>query len=725
MEQQLTGVVERVTFHGPDSGFAVLRVQIAGRRGPVTVVGTVPSINAGERIEATGQWIVDRQHGEQFKATTLRCLPPTTKEGIERYLASGLVKGIGAHYAKKIVARFGEKTLEVIDESPTYLAEIKGLGPKRISRIRESWLEQKAVRGIMVFLQSHGIGTSRAVRIYRTYGDRAIDLVRENPYRLATDIWGVGFKTADDLAGRLGIPADSPYRARAALRYLLQQQQTEGHVGYPEEGLLDATHELTGIDHETLRQAVEAERQSGEIVREPGGEQPWLYLKPVFLAEHHAARLLHRLTQGTHPLGGVNLEPILTAFEQRAGIELAPAQREAITAATREKTLIITGGPGVGKTTIVRGILDVFAARRQRIALAAPTGRAARRLSETTGREAKTIHRLLEFDPGFGGFRRDNAQPLECDLLVIDEASMIDMTLMYHLLKAVPAGACLILVGDVNQLPSVGPGTVLADVIGSGVVSVVRLTEIFRQAQSSWIVRGAHAILAGDVPESAPAGGDGDFYFVEASTPEAILDRVTALVRERIPKRFGLDAMNDVQVLAPMNRGTLGVEALNQHLQAVLNPPRAGAGQVERFGTTFRLGDKVIQTQNDYKKEVFNGDIGRVVALDEGERELVVSFDGREVVYDFAELDELMLAYGLSIHRSQGSEYPAVILPLATQHFVMLQRNLLYTGVTRGKKIVVVVGQRRALEMAVQRQEMTQRCCALGRRLREASQERQ
>jgi len=721
MEQTLTGVVERVTFHNADSGFAVLRVVVAGRRGPVTVVGTVASINAGERVEATGGWVIDRAHGEQFKAAALRCLPPTTKEGIERYLASGLVKGIGPTYAKKIVARFGERTLEVIDESPTYLAEIKGLGPTRIRRIRESWLEQKAVRGIMVFLQGHGIGTSRAVRIYRTYGDRAVELVRENPYRLATDIWGVGFKTADDLAGRLGIPHDSPYRARAALRYLLQQQQTEGHVGYPEEALLDATEQLTGIDHQTLRNAVEAERQSGEIVREPGGDQPWLYLKPLFLAEQHAARLLHRLTQGSHPLGGVDLGPVLAAFESRAGIELAPAQRDAVEAATRHKALVITGGPGTGKTTLMRAILDAFAARRQRIALAAPTGRAARRLSETTGREAKTIHRLLEFDPALGGFRRDNAQPLECDLVVIDEASMLDVGLTYHLLKAIPAGACLILVGDVDQLPSVGPGTVLADVIESRVVPVARLTEIFRQARSSWIVRAAHSILGGEVPESAPAGGDGDFYFVEANTPEAILDRVTALVRERIPKRFGLDPLTDVQVLSPMNRSALGVEALNQHLQAVLNPPRAGAGQVERFGTTFRLGDKVIQTQNDYKKEVFNGDIGRVVAVDEAERELAVSFDGREVAYDFGELDELMLAYGLSIHRSQGSEYPAVVLPLTTQHFVMLQRNLLYTGVTRGKKLVVVVGQRRALEMAVQRQEMTQRCCALGRRLREAA----
>lgn len=722
MEQELSGVVERVTFHNPETGWAVLRVQMAGRRSVVTVVGSVAAINAGERIEATGAWIQDRQHGEQFKASSIRCLPPTTIEGIERYLASGLVKGIGRHYAKKIVERFGEATLDVIDESPTYLTEIKGLGPKRIQRIRESWLEQKAVRGIMVFLQSHGIGTGRAVRIYKTYGDQSITLVRENPYRLATDVWGFGFKLADDLAGQLGIPKDSPFRARAALRYVLQQQQQEGHVGVPEEALIDTTAQMTEIPHEILRLAADAERQSGEIVREPGGETPWLYLKPLFLAEQNAARLLHRLTAGRHPLGVASVEAAVNAFEQRAGMELAPAQRAAIEAAVRNKTLVITGGPGTGKTTIMRAVIDVFAAKHQRIALAAPTGRAARRLSETTGREAKTIHRLLEFDPSLGGFRRDTAQPLDCDLLVVDEASMIDITLLYHLLKAVPPGACLILVGDVNQLPSVGPGTVLADILDSGVVPVVRLTEIFRQAQSSWIVRAAHSILAGHLPESAPAGGDGDFYFVEAPTPEAILDKVTMLVRERIPKRFNLDPLTEIQVLAPMNGATVGVEALNAHLQAVLNPPRPGAGQVERFRTTFRLGDRVIQTHNNYKKEVFNGDIGRISSLDEGERELLVHFDGREVVYDFGELDELTLAYGLSIHRSQGSEYPAVVLPLATQHFKMLQRNLLYTGVTRGKQIVVVVGQRRALEMAVQRQDMTQRCCALGRRLCEAGE---
>jgi exodeoxyribonuclease V alpha subunit len=725
MEQNLTGVIERVTFHNPENGFAVLRVQARGRRGLITVVGALASATPGEHIEAVGEWAYDPAHGEQFKAAHLRCVPPATVEGIEKYLGSGLVKGIGPHYARKIVQVFRERTLEVIDESPSFLKEVKGIGPKRIAQIRESWQQQKAVRGIMVFLQTHGIGTGRAVRIYKTYGDQAVELVRGNPYRLASDVWGFGFQSADELAGRLGFDRQSPQRARAALRYVLQELSHKGHVAYPEEAVLngelpdDALRDvILSIPPEVLREAVEAERHAGELVREPAADAPLLYLKPLFLAELGVARALKKLAAGDHPLPRLDLAAALPDIEAKMGLELAPAQREAVAEAATRKVLVITGGPGTGKSTLVRGIVELFAARRLRVALCAPTGRAAKRLSETTGREAKTIHRLLEVDPALGGFRRDQHAPLDADLVVVDEASMVDVSLVYSLLKGVPPAACLILVGDVDQLPSVGPGRVLGDVIASGEVAVVRLTEVFRQASRSWIIRAAHAVREGRLPESAPPGGEGDFYFVEAQTPEAIVERVVTMVRERIPRRFGLDPLRDVQVLTPMNRNALGTEALNAHLQSVLNPARGGA-EVQRFGTVFRVGDKVLQTQNDYQRDVYNGDVGRVVAIDETARELTVAFDGREVVYDYGELDELTLAYALSIHRSQGSEYPAVVIPLHTQHSILLKRNLLYTGLTRGKRLVAVVGSRKALEMAVQHQEMGGRCTLLRQRLRE------
>jgi len=717
MAETLSGVIERVTFHNPESGFTVLRVQAAGQRSLVTVVGHLPVAQAGEYLHATGAWVQDRDHGRQFKADDLRATPPNTPEGIEKYLASGLIKGIGPHFAGRIVAVFGKRTLTVIDESPAFLQEVKGIGPRRIQRIRESWQEQKAVRSIMVFLQSHGVGTARAVRIYKTYGDQAIALVQSNPYRLATDIWGVGFRTADELAGRLGIDRMSPLRARAALGYVLQQLSNEGHVGFPEAGVVERTGELTQINQEIIAAAVEDELVAGQLVREPEGQEPWLYLKPLFLAEKGAARALLQLREGSHPLPAIDIDAALRWVERKMGLELAETQRDAIRQATTQKVMVVTGGPGVGKTTIVRGILEIFEARDLRCCLCAPTGRAAKRLSETTGKEAKTIHRLLEFDPRQGGFKRDRDHPLDLDLLVVDEASMVDIALMNQLLRAVPPRACLVLVGDVDQLPSVGPGSVLADIITARAVAVVRLTEIFRQAGQSWIVRAAHQVNQGLLPQSAPPK-QGDFYFVEADTPAAILDRLLTVVRERIPASFGLDPFRDIQLLTPMNRSELGARNLNTVLQNVLNPRRE-AQEVERYGWTFRVGDKVLQTVNDYQKEVFNGDIGRVATVDAVEQELSVDYDGRQVTYDFNELDELALGYALTIHKSQGSEYPAVVIPLHTQHYMMLQRNLLYTGITRGKRLVVLVGSRKALALAVGRQDTTRRYCGLCRRLRE------
>jgi exodeoxyribonuclease V alpha subunit len=721
-KERLSGVIERVTFHNAETGFAVLRVQPDKRGGIVTVVGVTPSAVAGEFVEATGMWVVDREHGMQFKADELRCTPPQTRAGIEKYLGSGLIKGIGPHFAKKIVDVFGERTLAVIDESPAFLKEIKGIGPRRIQQIRESWREQQAVRKIMVFLQSHGIGTARAVRIYKLYGDQAIELVRDNPYRLASDIWGVGFHTADELANRIGIDRASPLRARAALRYVLQQLSGEGHCGYPEPEVTGKTTELTGIAPTILTAAVEQACKQDEIVRESWtklstDEPPWLYLKPMFLAEIGVARALRNLREGAHPLPRIDVEAALQWVESRMGLQLAPAQRDAIRQATTSKVLVITGGPGVGKTTLVRGVLEIFAAKGLRCALCAPTGRAAKRLGETTGREAKTIHRLLEVESAFGGFKRNQENPLDVDLLLVDETSMVDIVLMNQLLRAVPKWASLVLVGDVDQLPSVGPGTVLADIIASGAVPVVRLTEIFRQAGASRIIRAAHAVNQGEMPESSP-DEKGDFYFIEANEPAAILDRIIALVRDRIPVHFGLDSLRDVQVLTPMNRSELGSRALNERLQAVLNPAKDGP-QVQRFGWTFRVGDKVLQTQNDYQKEVFNGDIGKVYEVNEPARELTVMFEGKLVTYDFGELDELSLAYSKTVHKSQGSEYPAVVMPLHMQHFMMLQRNLLYTAITRGKRLVVLVGSRKALQTAVQRQDNARRCSALAARLRQ------
>src|SRR6266851_4024237 len=630
MAEKLSGVIDHVVFHNPENGFAVLRVDADGRRDPVTVVGNLPSAVAGEYIEATGQWKQDRDHGLQFKADNIRTTPPHTIEGIEKYLGSGLIKGIGRHYARKIVEAFGERTLSVIDESPAFLKEVKGLGPRRIQRIRESWQEQKAVRGILVYLQSHGIGTNRALRIYNTYGDQAVEVVRANPYRLATDIWGVGFKSADDIALKIGFDRASPMRALAAVRYVLQELSDDGHCAYPETDVIGKTIELTGIDRATITAVIEQGIGEGEFVRDDKLTDigPWascLYLKRLHQAETGIAYSLKSLCRGRHPLPAIKVEAALEWVEKKMKIKLADSQRHAIRQSATQKVLVITGGPGVGKTPIVRAILEIFSAKGMICELCAPTGRAAKRLSETTGREARTIHRLLEYDPSTNGFKRDSRNPLQTDLIVVDETSMVDVVLMSQLLQAVPSRACLVFVGDVDQLPSVGPGTVLADIIDSGVVPVVRLTEIFRQAGRSWILRAAHRVKNGEMPDPAP-DNQGDFFLVEAGTPEAVLDRIITLVRERIPARFRLNPFRDIQVLTPMNRSELGSRNLNARLQEILNPGGSpgdkGLSQIDRYGWTFRVGDKVLQTHNNYQKEVFNGDIGRIVSIHSEDQEM-------------------------------------------------------------------------------------------------------
>ncbi len=729
MTEKLNGVVERITFHNTENGFCILRIQARGHRGVVTVKGTMVNPVVGEYIDAEGEWIIDREYGRQFQAASLQTTPPYTEEGIVKYLGSGLIKGIGPKYAKKIVDVFGPRTLQIIDESPGYLSEIKGIGPERVRKIRESWQAQKAVREIMVFLQSYGLGTARAVRIYKKYGDQACDLVRQNPYRLASDIWGIGFDSADQLARHLKIDAKSPLRAAAALRYKLQMLTYEkGHCAFPEKDLLAGTDAMLNkedvhpdeiIPRETLVAALEELRNNAEVVREPfdnwQSQEPWIYLKPLFMAEIGVANALKALRFGIHPLPEIDTEATLFKVEQSMKLRLAESQKEAIRQATTSKVLIVTGGPGVGKTTIVRGILETFLSQGLRCTLCAPTGRAAKRMTETTGCEAKTIHRLIEYDPSATDdayrYKKNRTHKLELDLLIVDEVSMVDVILMNRLLAAVPDEASVVFVGDVDQLPPVGPGSCLREIIDSETVPVVRLTEIFRQAGESAIIRAAHSVNRGEMPVPGTPENPSDFYFVEADKPDAVTNAIITMVRARVPSKFGLDPVNDVQILTPVNKTELGAINLNARLQEVLNP--SGKKEVQRLGITYRLGDKVIQTENDYNKEVFNGDIGRIVGIDMIEQEVKVSFDGREVPYDFSDLDKLALAYALTIHKSQGSEYPAVIIPVHNQHYMMLHRNLLYTGMTRGKRLVVLVGQRKALNHAIRNLETAHRYTAL------------
>jgi len=695
----LAGLVERVTYHNTENGFCVLRVQARGHRDLVTVVGHSATIAAGEWITATGEWNNDRTHGQQFKARFLRTSAPTSVEGIEKYLGSGMIRGIGPVYAKKMVKAFGEKVFDIIEAEPDRLREVNGIGPVRAKRITAAWAEQKIVREIMVFLHSHGVGTARAVRIYKTYGTDAVQVMTENPYRLARDIRGIGFKTADAIAMKLGIEKTAMIRVRAGISYALTEAMDEGHCGLPTGELLALAAELLDVPDELVQTARDLELDDGTVIADTVGETACVFLGGLYRAEQGIAERLLHLINGALLWPYIDPDKALPWIEDKTGLKLANSQAEAIRLALFSKVLVITGGPGVGKTTIVNSILRILSAKGVNLLLCAPTGRAAKRMTEASGFEAKTIHRLLEMDPKAGGFKRTAEHPLETDLLVIDETSMVDVMLMHALLKAVPDDAALLIVGDIDQLPSVGPGQVLADIIASGAVPVVRLTEIFRQAAQSKIITTAHRINQGAIPDLSKPEGDSDFYFVQADDPETAVPRIIELVKTRIPQRFGLDPIRDIQVLCPMNRGGVGARSLNIELQAALNP--AGERKVERFGWTFAPGDKVMQIENDYEKEVYNGDIGYIDDVDLDAGELTAGFDGRTVTYGFGELDTLVPAYAATIHKSQGSEYTAVVIPVMTQHYNMLQRNLLYTGVTRGKRLVVLVGQKKAVAIAV------------------------
>ncbi len=700
-----------------------MRVTVKGRREPLTVVGVVASVNTGEWITAQGTWVRDREHGLQLKADSITCNAPNSREGIEKYLGSGLIKGIGPVYAKKLVDTFGEEIFAIIDQCSVRLEEIDGIGPTRRRKIKAAWAEQKVVREIMVFLHSHGVTTSRALRIYKTYGENAIETVRADPYTLAKDIQGIGFKSADLIAQKLGLPRDSIIRAQAGIKQALLDATNQGHCALPRGTLIEEAARLLGVDVAIVEQALERLILNAEVMPEQIGEQHLLYLPYLRRAEQGIAKLLKKLSSAPSQLPPINIEKAVTWCEQQTGKELAPTQREAIRKALENRVLVITGGPGVGKTTLVRSILLILRAKKLDCLLCAPTGRAAKRLGEVTGLEAKTIHRLLEFQPASGGFTRDANNPLECDVLVSDESSMIDLPLFHKLIQALPEHAHLLLVGDIDQLPSIGPGSVLTDIIRSNVVPVVRLTEIFRQSASSRITANAHSIRAGQMPQLQETAKESDFFFIERDEPASIQSTILELVEVRIPKKLRLDPILDVQVLSPMNRGSLGARELNMLLQERLNPCRDGEPTVERFGWQFRLRDKVIQTENDYEKEVFNGDIGQIVKIQPEERELAIRFDDREVPYDFGELDEVSLAYAITIHKSQGSEFPAVVIPLALQHYVLLQRNLVYTAITRGRQMVVLVGQKRALASAVRNDNIGQRFSALYNRLLAARSE--
>jgi exodeoxyribonuclease V alpha subunit len=718
----LDGILERVTYVNEETAWSVVKVAVPGRKGLVTAVGNLLGVQPGESLRLRGRWTVDRTYGEQFRVDSYVTVQPATLVGIEKYLGSGLIRGVGPVTARRLVEHFGLATLEVIDQAPQRLREVEGIGPVRSARIGRAWVEQRQIKDVMVFLQAHGVSTTHAVKIYKQYGERSIAVVKENPYRLALDIFGIGFKTADRIAASLGIAPASPERAQAGVLHVLGEVSSEGHVFYPRSRLVEAASTLLDIDPAVVEGAIDAAEGAGQVAVSPvlgeNGEllpEHAVYLKSLDTAERGIASLLATLLETPARPVEIDLDRALGWFEAKQRLTLAAEQREAVRSAVASKVLVVTGGPGTGKTTLVNGVIRILEKKGRRILCAAPTGRAAKRMTEATGREAKTLHRLLEFDPRAMGFSRNRERPLEADLVIVDEASMLDTVLAYGLLKALPPACQLVLVGDVDQLPSVGPGAVLADVIRSGVVPVVRLTHIFRQAQQSLIVVNAHRVNQGEMPRVEAGAPRADFFFVERDEPEAALEAVKRLVRERIPRKFRLHAVDDIQVLTPMQRGLLGAANLNAELQALLNP--AGAAIV-RGSRLFRTGDKVMQVRNNYDLEVFNGDIGRIEAVDEVERAVRVRFDGRPVTYDPADLDELVLAYACTVHKAQGSEYPCVVVPLHTQHYVMLQRNLLYTAITRGRRLVVLVGNRRALAIAVRNRRVEPRFTQLASRLR-------
>lgn len=704
------GTVRSIVFHNEENGYTIMHVTTA--TGDLTVMGNLPAVVEGEQVKAYGRWRDDKRFGRQFQADRIQAVAPTTAAGIERFLASGLVEGIGKAYAKRIVAKFGTDTFRIIEEESKRLEEVSGIGTARRHTIKDSWNRQKSVRDIMIFLHEHGLSTARALRLHKTYGPEAVNILRSDPYRLARELPGVGFKTADEIARKMGQADDDPRRIEAGILHVLGVAEKQGHCALPRDELTKQAVEILGAPETSVTAAIDRLLLGARIVV----EDDLVFPIELHQAETAVAEAVRALLGSKPSLPDVDAGSAVAWFERHHSLKLGDEQAQAVAEAVRHRFSVITGGPGTGKTTILLAVLRILEAKKIDIVLCAPTGRAAHRLSESTGHDATTIHRLLDYQP-HGGFARNAKKPLEGDYFVVDEASMIDIHLMASLMEAIPPGGNVLLVGDVDQLPSVGPGNVLRDIIESGSVPVSRLVRIYRQAAASRIVTAAHDVNEGRLPPlDNPA--DADFFFLERNGPEAIAETIEHLVKTRIPEGFQLDARDDVQVLTPMNKQSLGTRELNSRLQKALNPPGEFRLEIERFQTVFRTGDKVIQTRNDYEREVFNGDIGHIAEITTEPAKVFVSFSGHPgVEYEPGDLDELSPAYAITIHKSQGSEFPAVVIPLASQHYVMLQRNLLYTAITRGKRLVILVGERRALEMAVKNVESAKRWTGLAGRL--------
>jgi exodeoxyribonuclease V alpha subunit len=721
-EKTLTGSVERVTYHNDQNGYTVLKLLISGRSEPLTVTGNFPTISPGESIMVSGLWTTHPQYGDQFKAMEYTVVRPATIAGIQKYLGSGLIKGVGPVTAKRIVEHFGEKTLDVIESEIERLAEVKGIARKRIEMIQKTWQDQRAIKDVMLFLQSHSVSTHFAVKIYKQYGNESISIVEKTPYRLASEVYGIGFRTADQIARNLGMPADAEERMRAGLQFVLLQVTDDGHCYLPSQELIERSTVTLGVeDREKLNSALELMLDEGSLKTEESIEERAIYLPPIWQSERGVARRLKTLLAKPIRVDDRRIEDWLIRFNAKKGIDLSDEQRRAIHRAAAERIFVLTGGPGTGKTSTLRAMVALFSAMGRTVLLGSPTGRAAQRLSDVTGREAKTIHRLLEFDPSQMQFKRNEEWPLEAEVVIIDEASMIDVVLANSLFKAIPPDSQLILVGDVDQLPSVGPGTVLRDLIDSGAVPVARLTQVFRQAAESLIVQNAHRINRGEFPRLVKPGEQkSDCYFIETEDPDEMVELIVKSVAKSMPRRFGYDPMKDIQVLAPMNRGRVGANQLNELLQAALNPPGAGKIELTRGSRILRTGDKVIQRVNNYKLEVFNGDVGTIENIDLEDQMISVRFAERIVDYDYADVMDLAHGFAVSIHKSQGSEYPAVVIPLHVQHFLILSRNLLYTALTRAKKTVVLIGMTKAIGMAMNNLEAARRFTGLARELRES-----
>ncbi len=710
---EIHGYIERITFQNADNGYTVARLKENGKKDLTTVVGTLTSVQAGESVRCKGFWKNDINYGYQFQVQEYEVERPSSEKGIKRYLSSGLIKGIGPAFAERIVDYYKLETLDVIDANPESLLAINGIGAKRVERIKSCWAEQKAIREVMVFLQSFGVSPTYAKKVFKTYGDKSIITVQTNPYQLARDIWGIGFKTADQTARQMGIQMEADIRIDSGVEYVLSELSNEGHTCYPVDKFLKKAQELLTVEANLIDARLEAILAEDRIVIASleVEQQPimCIWLKLFHVCEKGIVKEWKRLHKGTSLLRKIVPDKAIIWAQDQLKIELAINQKTAVAQSLSEKIQIITGGPGTGKSTITKVILLITQQLTKKILLAAPTGRAAKRLSEITKMEASTIHSLLEFDFGINGFRKNLENPLDCDLLIVDEASMIDTVLMYSLLKAIPSHARLILVGDIDQLPSVGAGNVLQDLIAAEKIPVTRLTDIFRQAANSKIIINAHKINTGQFP-NIKTEPDADFFFIEKELPEQITELIPILVKKRLPKKYGLDSFNDIQVLSPMNRGIIGTRNLNFILQKELNPSK---DPLIKMGRTFHLHDKVMQLKNNYDKEVFNGDVGRIQKIDRIEQELYVDFEGKIVNYDFSDIDQLMLAYAVSVHKYQGSECPCIIMPMHTTHYMMLFRNMLYTGMTRGKRLVIIIGTKKALSMAIRNNKVAKRYSGL------------